>query len=142
MPDPITVRLPPQDELARLWHKIEPLLAKATARSRCYEPIDVLRLTMAVHLPIEQRMMIWTVERGGEIVAVLVSKVTQYPRRRILEMLFAGGSRMREWLPIAIPLFDQCARETGCDSIASVGRKGWARAWGGVAVDTVCVREL
>ena len=132
----ITVRLPPQDELARRWHVIEPLLARATARSRCYEPIDVLRLAMA------GQMMIWIVEREGKIVAVLVSKVTQYPRRRILEMLFAGGSRMKEWLPIAIPLFDQCARETGCDSIASVGRKGWARAWGGVAVDTVCVREL
>lgn len=136
MPDPITVRLPPQDELARRWAEIEPLLAKAASRSRCYEPIDVLRAAMA------GQMTIWVVEREGKIVASLVSKITQYPRRRVLEMLFAGGSRMREWLPVAVPLFDQCARETGCDSIASVGRKGWARAWGGVAVDTVCVREL
>lgn len=131
-----TIRLPAQDELARLWHAVEPLLKRATDRSQCYEPIDLLRLAMA------GQMGIWLVEREGEIVAALACKIEQYPRRRILEMLFCGGTRMRDWLPAAVPFFDDVARNAGCDAIACMGRAGWARAWGGTPADSVIVREL
>ena len=135
------IRRPPPDELARRWHQIEPILARACARSRCYEPIDVLMLVLA------GEMTLWLVEGastcgGGELLAVIVCKAQQYPRRRVLEMKLAAGTHMREWLTPALAHFERLARELGCDSITSTGRRGWARACGGAEIDTVCVREL
>ena len=94
-------------------------------------------------------MLLWLVEIGSveaelrpELVAVVVCKAQQYPRRRVLEMKFAAGTRMREWLSPARQYFEAVARDLACDAISSTGRRGWANACGGVEVDSVCVREL
>ena len=50
------VHLPPLDELAANWHLVAPLLHKATRRTGCYEPIDLLALAMA------GRAVIWLCE--------------------------------------------------------------------------------
>ena len=115
---------------------IEPVLARACARSRCFEPIDVLRLIFL------GEFMLWAVHIDGAFCAVIVCKAQSYPRRRVLEFKFAAGSRMREWLGPAQRHFEAVARELKCDAISTIGRRGWARAGGGVEVDTVCVREL
>ena len=58
-------------------------------------------------------------------------------------MLFGGGSQMRQWIKPLVKAVDDYARQTGCDHIASVGRKGWARAWGGeLTGDVIVVRGL
>ena len=136
-PGRAVVRLPLLDELLLVWPHVAGLLHRATARTGCYEPIDVLKLAMA------GQVGIWLCEVDGAIAAVLVSEVKQYPRRRILEMLFAGGDRMREWLPVAIAQLDAHARACGCSHISTLGRPGWIRAWGGEATgDIVVVRRL
>lgn len=134
----ITVSLPPLDEVARRWHEIEPLLDRATRRTGCYEPIDLLMLAMA------GRAAIWLCRREDEeILAVLVSQVTVYPRRRVLEMMFAGGGNMAEWREIAVQTLDRHAREAGCTHVACAGRPAWARAWGGRATgDIIMVRDI
>jgi hypothetical protein len=131
------VRLPLLDELLLVWPHVASLLHRATKRTGCYEPIDLLKLAMA------GQVGIWLCEVDGAVAAALVSEVKQYPRRRILEMLFAGGDRMREWLPVAVARLDAHARECGCSHISALGRPGWARAWGGEATgDIVVVRGL
>lgn len=132
----IAIRRPAPDELALRWHQIAPILSRATRRSRCYEPIDVLLLVLS------REWLLWLIEIEGDLAAVVVCKVQPYPRRKVLEMKMAAGSRMHEWLGPAQQHFERVARETGCDTIASTGRRGWARVCGGAQVDTVCVREL
>lgn len=132
----VEIRLPPLDELARNWHRIEPILARACDRSRCYLPIDVLLLVT------QREMMLWLVDIDGALAAVLVCRVQQYPRRRVLEVKFAAGTKMREWIKPVVEHFDRLARELGCDAVSTTGRRGWARAASGVEVDTVSVREL
>jgi hypothetical protein len=136
LPRRVEVRLPPLDELIRLWSVVEPMLRKSTQRTKCYEPIDLLRLAMAGQIGI------WVCEVDGKPVASMVTKIEQYPRARVLEMLFCGGSRMKEWLPDAIRTMDHYARQTECQHIASIGRPGWARAWGGeLTGDVIVVRR-
>lgn len=112
------------------------MLAPACERSRCYQPIDVLAAVFA------REWMLWLVEIDGDLCAAIVCQVHTYPRRRVLEMRLCAGTRMREWLAPARAHFDAVARELKCDTISTMGRRGWARAGGGVEVDTVCVREL
>jgi hypothetical protein len=137
-PAQVAVRLPSLEEVADNWRSISRLLRKATIRTRCFEPIDVLRFTMM------GQVCIWVCEVDGKIAAVIVTEVKQYPRKRILEILLCGGSRMRDWIKTAVAVIDQHAQECGCAHIASSGaRPGWVRAWGGEATgDIVIVRDL
>jgi hypothetical protein len=133
----VEVRLPPIDEVGDKWHHIAPLLAKATSRTGCYEPIDLLAMAM------RGQVGIWVCEVDGAIEAAVVTEIKQYPRRRILEVLFAGGTNMRAWLPRLVEVLDEHGEQAGCSHVASAGRRGWAKAWGATPTgDVVLVRDL
>lgn len=136
-PGKATVRLPPLEELVERWFAVAPLLKKATDRTRCYEPIDLLRMAMA------GQAAIWLCESDGGIDAALATTLQVYPRRRVLEVMFGGGSNMRAWLKPAIETLDAHARQLGCNQIACAGRAGWARAWGGrLTGDVIIARDV
>jgi hypothetical protein len=133
----VQVRLPPVDELAEKWAIISRLLHKATVRTGCYEPIDLLQLAM------RGQVGIWICEVGGDVAAAVATEIKQYPRRRILEIMFTGGGNMQSWLPMLVETLDEHARQAGCSHIATAGRPGWTRAWGGeLTGDVVIVRGL
>jgi hypothetical protein len=127
------VRLPPFDELVEQWPVVAALLRKATIITGCYEPIDLLAMAM------RGQVGIWVCEIDGTARAAIVTEVKQYPRRRILEVMFTGGGNMRDWLSEAIDALDEHARQAGCEHIATIGRPGWARAWGGELTGNVLI---
>ena len=133
----VRIDLPPVEVIARRWNEIEPLLARSTCRTNCYEPIDVLVMSTA------GRAAIWLCTKADKILAVLVCQVVNYPRKRVLEMMFAGGDSMSEWRDLAVQTMDEYARSLGCSHIACAGRRAWARAWGGYPTgDVIMVREI
>ncbi len=133
----VTVSLPTIEVLVERWNEIAPMIARATSRTGCYEPIDLLMMAA------RGEMGIWLCMRGAIIDAVLVSQVINYPRRRVLEMVAAGGGNMAGWRDIAVRTLDQHARALGCAHVACIGRPGWARAWGGEPTgDIVMVRGV
>lgn len=130
----VEVRLPPLDELAERWRDIAPLIARSTRRAGgAYEPVDVLRAAFA------GQFGIWLCEVDGDIRATIVTEIKQYPRRRALEMIFAGGQNMSLWIEPAVKAIDQHARDTGCQCITSLGRPGWLRAWGAEATGDIAM---
>ena len=136
-PGAAVVRLPLLDELLLVWPHVAGLLHRATARTGCYEPIDVLKLAM------EGQLGIWLCEVDGVIEAAIATEIKQYPRRRVLEILFAGGGGMKHWRHAMVETLDAHARQTGCSHVAGIGRPGWARVWDGEATgDIVVVRRL
>ena len=137
MSDDVIVRLPPLDELARRWCSVEPFLKRATDRTGCYEPIDLLYLTM------QGSVAIWVVEVGGEIAAAIATELRQYPRRRILEVMYGGGDGMPHWIKPLVAAIDEYARHLKCTHVACLGRPGWARAWGAEKTgDVMLVRGI
>jgi hypothetical protein len=135
--DEVTVYLPPIEEVVRRWSEIEPVLARATTRTGCYEPIDLLMMAA------NGKAGLWLCKHGDEIDAALVTQVVIYPRRRILEVIFGGGNNLKRWVETAVEAIDQHASELGCSHVACVGRSGWVRAWGAHPTgDIIMVREL
>ena len=133
MPE-VSVRLPPLDELAERWKDISPHLAKSTRRAGgAYEPIDLLRGAFA------GQFGIWICEVGDDIQGAVVTEIKQYPRRRALEVIAAGGSDMPIWIKSLVAALDQHARATGCACITSLGRPGWLRAWGAEATGDIAM---
>jgi hypothetical protein len=129
----VEVRLPPIEEVAENWPLIAKLLRKATVITGCYEPIDLLAMAM------RGQVGIWVCEVADVVKAAIVTEIKQYPRRRVLEVMFTGGSNMRDWLSPAIDALDEHARQAGCEHIATIGRPGWARAWGGELTGNVLI---
>ena len=134
----VAVYLPSLEELARRWAEIEPLLERATRRTGCYQPVDLLMRAGT------GQAGIWLCVHGDDLLdAVLVTQVTVYPRRRVLEVLFGGGDNLRLWIKPAVAAIDKHARDLGCSHVASSGRPGWMRAWGAEATgDIIMVRGL
>jgi len=133
----VEVRLPPIEEVAEKWHEIAPMLRRATTRTGCYEPIDLLQMSM------RGQVGIWVCEVEGAVQAAIVTEIKQYPRKRVLEVMFLGGGNLPEWLEDAMDVLTAHAKDAGCAHLATLGRPGWARVLGARRTgDVVLVREL
>jgi hypothetical protein len=131
--DEITVEVPPIDEIARCWPIIEPILKRATDRTKGYAPIDVLGLIMM------GRMSLIVVREGGRIVAVAVTEVRQLPRCRVLEVPFVAGVGLKRWHAQLLEVIDAQAEATECSDIMGFLRRGWIKY--GFDLDGVIVRR-
>ena len=75
-----------------------------------------------------ERVALWGVVDDDRVLGATVTVVTQYPQRRVLEVLAMGCERDTEeqWLPLLDHL-KQVAQAFGCSAILGTGRPGWAR---------------
>jgi len=72
-------------------------------------------------------LALWLVLDSATPVAAFTTRIAAYPKSRGLCMDWIGGTRMREWLPLAQPLMEQYARDHGCTHLEGYGRKAWGR---------------
>ena len=119
------IHLPKLDELALRWWQVRPLLRKATDRSGgAYAPIDVLRDVFA------GQVGIWLVEDdSGDLIAVAVAGVRQFPQKRAVQISFVAGKGLAEWWPMFVEEMDKLARAGKATEIYAYGRPGWVRFW-------------
>lgn len=86
---------------------------------------------------LDGRMQLWPGERSAA-----VTTISQYPRRKGLTVIFAGGD-LEELRAVLAPQIEDWARTIGCDHITVIGRAGWVRALGtGEIVATMASKEL
>jgi hypothetical protein len=116
-------------ELAYHWRRIEPMFASALqfAVGR-YEPIDLLVLAgRGVYQG-------WFIEEDApgngklpKIIAVVLTTLVVYPRRKCCSIFLIAGDRMAEWIDDLVETMATYAREQGCDHLEGQGRNGWGR---------------
>ena len=70
---------------------------------------------------------LWVVMDGKKMIAVITTRVIEYPERRALAMDFIGGTRMKEWLPMVQDVISRYAKDHNCKYLEGYGRKGWGR---------------
>ena len=80
---------------------------------------------------IGDRVALWGLVGNNHVYGAGVTTITQYPQRRVLEVLALGCERDTEeqWLPLLEHLRG-LARALGCSAILGTGRPGWARKLG------------
>lgn len=64
---------------------------------------------------------------GEEAVAAVTTRIISYPGRKAMAMDWVGGSRMGEWLPMALETLEEYSKKNGCDHLEGYGRKAWGR---------------
>jgi hypothetical protein len=120
----ITILPAPPSEMIKEWPVIEPMLDKAMpVMLRRYEPIDILAICIA------GQAQGWLVRDADKVIAVMITKIDHYPRRRGLSLFALGGDPHRgvDWFGIAKPIMREHAKQMGCDHWECAGRKGWEK---------------
>jgi hypothetical protein len=64
----------------------------------------------------------------SDIHGILVSRVVQYPRRKMMSVFSCSGNDVKEYIDQATLLFKSWARDNQCDGIEFIGRRGWGKA--------------
>lgn len=72
---------------------------------------------------------LWVAFDNSGIKGAVVTNFLTYPRMKVLSMTFCGGVELNKWKSPMLELLQRFARDTGCDKIEAVARKGWAKAF-------------
>ncbi len=113
--------LVPAEEAATVWPLAAPLLAPAFEHGRDYCIGDALPLIA------KGTWSLWIVAARGAMVAACITEALDFPARRKLWIVAAGGD-MRRGVPALWPLLQAAAEAQGCAAVAWQGRRGWGRS--------------
>lgn len=110
------------------WPDLAPFFAKVTRHTNgCYEPDDVL----ADILKGEQLLWVAWDQATNTLDAVMTTRLVDYPRRKICQVIFIAGAQMGRWLSEFQETVEQYAREHGATGLEGHLRRGWVRVWNG-----------
>ena len=112
----------PQEHVDLSWSAVGPILGRATDESHGRHSV------MSVHDDlVEGRKQLWIAFEDLDIKGIVVTRVVDYPHRRVLLIQFCAGDGLEEWRGPMLDLLEMYAMDVGCDGLELVGRKGWAR---------------
>lgn len=118
----LKITVVPVSVLDIVWPKAAAMLDKAVKTTYPRYNVDSIRAELDRGL-----LALWLVFDGTDPVAAFTTRIADYPESRGLCMDWIGGARMAEWLPLAQPLMEQYARDSGCTHLEGYGRKAWGR---------------
>lgn len=112
------------DMIDEIWPIVEPMIQKPLKRTDADKYYTISDIKDLLH---EKKMQLWVVVIEKKIVAAIVTTITAYPQINVIEVLFAGGTKMKSWANLAWDTFKQYGKENNCSIIKSGGREGWIR---------------
>ena len=112
----------PKEGLDIVWEDVIRVLTKSIETSKGKFRIeDIYRDVESGYLGL------WLIMDGRKTIAAITTRIIEYPNRKAMAMDWIGGSRMREWLPIAMKTLSKFSKENGFSHLEGYGRKAWSR---------------
>ena len=65
-------------------------------------------------------------ERNNKIIGIVITKIVDYRRRRMMNIVFCAGFEMHSWRKDMFGKIEQFAKDQSCSGLEFIGRKGWA----------------
>jgi len=87
-------------------------------------------------------MQLWVDWEDERVASIVITKVTQYPRKRALTAFLASGKGLPRTVGEYVRRTEAYARSRGCDFMEAFGRNGWVRAAGYRQVGHYMTKEL
>jgi hypothetical protein len=115
----------PREAIDIVWGDVSGLLNKAILTSGGKYHIDDIyeNLTKGYY-------NLWLIvddKDGEKVIAALTTRIIWYPNRKAMAMDWIGGKRMMEWLPKAMEILTDYAKDCGCSHLEGYGRKAWSK---------------
>lgn len=113
------------DDVREMWPVVVPLLAPAIAATNGRTNMGVVFR----HLT-DNKCILWVAyaDEEQQVTAAFITRVAQYPLKKMLVVDACGGERMAEWLPTVVEVFERFAVDSKLDGVEMYGRPGWTRA--------------
>ena len=119
------IPVPPQ-EVPAVFPNVKHLLEKALSYSNGEWTIDDV-----YHNLLKLKTILWvTTDEEYNIHSALIAEVVQYPRKKIIRILLAGGKELDEWKKETTDAMVLWCKNIGANGLEVIGRKGWERALG------------
>lgn len=115
----------PREAVDIVWGDVSGLLYKAIETSGGKYHIDDIYRNIT-----EGYYNLWLIvdnKDGEKVIAALTTRIIWYPNRKAMAMDWIGGKRMMEWLPKAMEILTDYAKDCGCSHLEGYGRKAWAK---------------
>tara|TARA_R100001460_G_scaffold32767_1_gene64249 strand:- start:18787 stop:19218 length:432 start_codon:yes stop_codon:yes gene_type:complete len=116
----------PTEKLDEIWKYAEPIINRAVSITP--DRISTDDVYKAIK---ESGYILWIVveetEENLEIVATLTTRLIEYPKTKALAIDFVAGSRMKDWLPIVMPVLENLGKVNKCTHIEGYGRTAWTK---------------
>ena len=115
----------PREAVDIVWGDVSGLLYKAIETSGGKYHIDDIYRNIT-----EGYYNLWLIvdnKDGEKVIAALSTRIIWYPNRKAMAMDWIGGKRMMEWLPKAMEILKDYAKDCGCSHLEGYGRKAWAK---------------
>jgi hypothetical protein len=109
----------PREDINYVWQQVEPLVIRALDDS--YTARDVLDGI------IRNKFQLFISWENDKVESAVVTEVADYPRKRILRYVLAGGDNLDNWLEPIQNKIEEFAINNYCQAIEVAGRKGWLR---------------
>ena len=109
----------PREDINYVWQQVEPLVIRALDDS--YTARDVLDSI------IRNKFQLFISWENDKVESAVVTEVADYPRKRILRYVLAGGDNLDNWLEPIQNKIEEFATNNYCQAIEVAGRKGWLR---------------
>jgi|TARA_R110000803_G_C11919889_1_gene314204 hypothetical protein len=116
----------PREALDIVWQDVAYMLAKAVATSSGRFHVDDIYRDLengvySLWLAIDED------NKESKVVAAITTRIISYPNKKSLAMDWIGGSKMSEWMPVAMKKLTQFAKDCDCTHLEGYGRKAWMR---------------
>ena len=116
----------PKEHLESMWQHVEPMLRSAVTLTP-----DRITTQDVYDGAMQNHYLVWIVfeEVDGQsiIQAVITTRMVEYPKSKALAIDFVSGTRMKEWLPVVMPILEELGKHNDCDHIEGYGRRAWFR---------------
>lgn len=119
----MNVSLVPADCVDDIWGAVKDLLQPAVqvtgGRYMLYDVYAALKTG---------EMNLWIAFGDDrEVIGCEVTRITDYPSRRVLTSMFTGGRNIRLWKDPMMGVMVRWAEDNQCTAIEGYGRKGWLK---------------
>lgn len=129
----MAIHIVPSDLVADLWSAFEHHVIAACEHHPFMEALDILEVLLY------GKGQLFIYVDGSRVTGFAVMEVVQYPRRKVANVLAAGGDK--GFLSVAIhellPELKKWGAQQGADTFAISGRPGWMRALRGERFESV-----
>jgi hypothetical protein len=110
------------------WDDIKPLIDKALKKQEVSEyTLDDIKGFLK-----ERDMQAW-VALDEKIIGCVITQIINFPRKKVLDVLFIGGERFDTWA-YGWNILNEFAKDQGCKKIKGDGRDGWVKKIPGAKV--------
>lgn len=103
------------------WALAAPLFLEGAAEWERFLDLDDIH-----HELVAGRFRLWMALDGEGVTLALLTSEEEYPKRKVLRLLWMGGSELKSALPM-LEIIELWAARRGVRTVEVLGRRAWAR---------------